>query len=90
MNTVSRLLRLLAIISLVWCLAPNAALGGSQADSIFGIEKFGEQPIRNFALKVNDELDAKKVNVAIIARSGRPRRFPSPRARDRWDRPSST
>ncbi len=52
-------------------LAPVYA--GASADSRFGVEKFGEAPIRELALKVNDELDARKVNVAILARSGRPR-----------------
>ncbi len=73
MNSVQRLLKVLPLLLLAWCVGPNPAQAGSSADSTFGIEKFGEQAIRDFALQVNDELDARKVNVAIVARSGRPR-----------------
>ncbi|QYM78821.1 DUF2145 domain-containing protein [Horticoccus luteus] len=51
----------------------NPVVAGGSAASKFGVEKFGDEAIRNFALKVNDELDARKVSVAIIARAGRPR-----------------
>lgn len=73
MKTVSHLVRWAGILSVAWCIAPNLAQAGSSADSTFGIEKFGEAAIRDFALEVNDELDLRKVNLAIIARSGRPR-----------------
>lgn len=43
------------------------------ADSKVGVERFGERAIRDLALEVNDVLDAKNVNVAIIARAGLPR-----------------
>ena len=48
-------------------------LWAGSADSKVGVDKYGDDAIRNFALRVNDELDTKKVNLAIIARSGRPR-----------------
>ncbi len=64
--------RSLALFALTICLLPQARAGGS-ADSRVGTEKFGEEAIRQFALKVNDELDHHHANVAIIARSGRPR-----------------
>ena len=49
-----------------------ASYAGS-ADQKVGVDRFGEVTIRDFALKLNDALDARKVNVAIIARTGRPR-----------------
>jgi hypothetical protein len=73
MNAVKRFLRLTAVLLLSWFSLPAPAHAGGSADSRVGVEKFGDQPIRDFALKVNDELDARKVNLAIIARSGRPR-----------------
>ena len=69
-RAISRTVSVWLITSFV-ALAPVQA--GSDGDSIVGVEKFGGPAIRDFALKVNDELDAKQVNVAIIARSGRPR-----------------
>lgn len=51
---------------------PDARAGGS-ADSTFGVEKFGEAMMRDLTLKLNDELDRHRVNVALIARAGRPR-----------------
>jgi len=53
-------------------LAPAARAGGS-ADDRFGVEKFGDEAVREFALKLNDELDRRQVNLAIVARTGRPR-----------------
>lgn len=48
------------------------AYAGSETSKV-GIEKYGENPIRDFALRVNDELDARRAHVAIVARCGRPR-----------------
>jgi hypothetical protein len=48
------------------------AHAGSEASKV-GVDKYGDRAIREFALKLNDQLDARKVNVAIIARAGRPR-----------------
>lgn len=56
----------------VGLVAPVHAGEGS-GDTRFGTEKFGAEPIRQFALKVNDELDRRRINLAILARSGRPR-----------------
>jgi hypothetical protein len=47
------------------------AHAGGSADCTFGVDRFGEPAIRELALRLNDELDARKVNVAIIARAGR-------------------
>lgn len=73
MNSLRKVLRLaLAIILSGTGLSPAARAGGS-ADDRFGVEKFGDEAIREFALKLNDELDRRQVNLAIVARSGRPR-----------------
>jgi hypothetical protein len=73
MKTVLRLFLLVSIWFGAGVLMLTPVYAGGSADSRVGVEKFGDQTIREFALKVNDALDAKKVNVAIIARSGRPR-----------------
>lgn len=67
------LLSLFALASVVALMTPAPVFAGSAAGSRAGAEKFGEATIRSFAEKVNATLDAKKVNLAIIARSGRPR-----------------
>ncbi|QYM78028.1 DUF2145 domain-containing protein [Horticoccus luteus] len=69
----TRLLPLFALTALATFVAPAPAFAGSAAGSRTGAEKFGDATIRQFAEKVNATLDAKKVNLAIIARSGRPR-----------------
>lgn len=73
MKTLFKLLRLpLLFAALLACLqVPVRA--GSSADEKVGVERFGEDRIRQFALTVNDELDRHQVNVGIIARAGRPR-----------------
>ncbi|MES2697107.1 MAG: DUF2145 domain-containing protein [Verrucomicrobiota bacterium] len=45
---------------------------GSEAAKV-GVDKYGDSAIRDFALRVNDQLDARKAHVAILARCGRPR-----------------
>ena len=54
-----------------WLAAP--AYAGGSADCTYGVDRYGEAAIRDLALRVNDALDARKVNVAIVARAGRPR-----------------
>lgn len=54
------------------CLLAPLAQAGSEAAKV-GVAKYGDQPIRDFALRVNDQLDSRRANVAIIARCGRPR-----------------
>ena len=61
----------IALFSLIVGL--TTAQAGSSANSKSGLEVYGETAIRAFSDKVNASLDAKGVNVAIIARSGRPR-----------------
>ena len=73
MNTLIRSLRSGALLAAAVMLAQGPAYAGSGAGSKVGVEKFGEDRIRDFALEVNDELDQRKVNLAIIARAGRPR-----------------
>ena len=46
------------------------AHAGGSAECTFGVDRYGPEAIRNFALMLNDELDARKVNVAIVARAG--------------------
>ena len=65
----------LGILSAVALLAvglfqPAARAGGSDECTV-GVERYGEEAIRNLALELNDALDARKVNVAIVARAGR-------------------
>lgn len=43
---------------------------GGSPDCTVGIDRYGAEAIRNFAERLNEKLDAKKVNVAIIARAG--------------------
>lgn len=50
-----------------------SALAASSSGSVAGVEKYGEAAIRDFTLRLNDELDARGVNVAIVARAGRSR-----------------
>ncbi len=69
-----RFLSLLAGTTLALCgLFATPAHAGSSADSKVGVEKFGDDAIRGFAMHLNQALDARKANVAILARSGRPR-----------------
>lgn len=46
------------------------AHAGGSGEGTSGVDRYGLEAIRNFALTLNDELDARKVNVAIVARSG--------------------
>ena len=73
MNAMRRTLRLACALFVGWFVTLPPVHAGGSADERFGIEKFGAEPIRQFALKVNDALDRRKVNLAIIARCGRPR-----------------
>lgn len=66
------LLRYALVVALFAMVRP-AVHAGSREDWKVGVELYGDEPIRQFALRVNDELDARQVNVGIIARSGRPR-----------------
>lgn len=62
-----------ALLVLVFAFVAPDTRAGSSENSAVGVEKFGDQAIREFALRINDELDQRKVNAAIIARAGRPR-----------------
>lgn len=62
----------IAISLALACLLAPLARAGSEATKV-GVDKYGDKPIRDFALRVNDQLDARRANVAIIARCGRPR-----------------
>jgi hypothetical protein len=62
-----------ALLCALLALALPKVQAGSSAEATVGVDRFGADAIREFALKVNDRLDEKKVNVAIIARAGRPR-----------------
>ncbi len=73
MKTFLRAARLAAVLLFGGFAVLAPAHAGASADSRFGVEKYGEAPIRELALRVNDELDARRANVAILARSGRPR-----------------
>lgn len=70
-TTFPALWRMLLLFVLVWTVP--AARAGSNAEDIVGVDRYGETAIRDLALRVNDELDIRKVNVAIVARAGRPR-----------------
>lgn len=68
MKSLRKLLRM-SIVLVV--LATTRVHAGGSADCTFGVDRFGEPAIRELALGLNDELDARKVNVAIVARAGR-------------------
>lgn len=65
--------KFLLTLAVCWFVGLPLANAGGSADERVGVEKFGDAAIRDFALRVNDELDRRKVNLAIIARCGRPR-----------------
>ena len=71
MKPIRTLLLLAVLPALFVCTTPAQA--GSSANAKSGLELYGEPAIRAFAEKVNATLDAKGVNVAIIARSGQSR-----------------
>lgn len=59
--------------AIVFALPAANLHAGSSANSKSGLEVFGEPAVRAFAEKVNATLYDKDANVAIVARSGRPR-----------------
>lgn len=69
----SRLLPLFVLVTIGLTLAQPVLQAGSSANAKTGLELYGDTAIRAFAEKLNATLDARGVNVAIIARSGRPR-----------------
>lgn len=73
MKPLFRSIRLPVVFVALFAIVFTPARAGSSADEKVGVEKYGEAAIRAFALKVNDELDQRKVSLAIIARAGRPR-----------------
>lgn len=73
MKALFKSLRFLSGILLVAVLISSPVKAGSNAEDKVGVDRFGEDTIRNFTLKLNDELDRHGVNVAIIARAGHPR-----------------
>jgi hypothetical protein len=64
--------RMIAVVVMGWLAFPPAYAGGS-ANCTFGVDRYGEAAIRDLAVRLNDALDARKVNLAIVARAGRPR-----------------
>lgn len=66
----------LARLLLALCLAllmPLGARAGSGGANLDGVAKYGEPAIRDFTLRLNDELDRRSVTVALLARAGRAR-----------------
>ena len=63
----------LVLGALAFVLPAIPVQAGSSANSKSGLEVYGEPAIRAFAAKVNATLYEKGADVAIIARSGRPR-----------------
>ena len=73
MNSLSTLFRRgLAIAVLLFVVVAPAHAGGS-ANCTYGVQRYGDAAIRDLALRLNDALDSRKVNLAIVARAGRPR-----------------
>ncbi len=70
-STSPALWRALLVFVLFWTLP--TAQAGSNSEEMVGVDRYGAAPIQELALRLNDELDARKVNVAIVARAGRPR-----------------
>ena len=60
------------LLALLLALPAAVHAGGSEASKV-GADKYGEERIRAFTLDLIDRLDRDRVNVALIARSGRPR-----------------
>lgn len=52
---------------------PPAARAGSGGTGTDGLAKYGAAAIRDFTLRLNDELDRRSVAVALLARAGRSR-----------------
>lgn len=73
MNTQRLTFRHFAILILLFVSLAVPAQAGGSADCTYGVDRYGADAIRRLALRLNDELDARKVNVAIVARAGRPR-----------------
>src|SRR4051812_17273968 len=62
-----------AMVALALVFAPATVQAGGSANCTFGVDRYGEPAIRDLAVRLNDALDARKVNLAIVARAGRPR-----------------
>jgi hypothetical protein len=60
------------LAALTLTFAPPTYAGGS-ANCTYGVDRYGEAAIRDIAERLNNELDARHVNLAIVARAGRPR-----------------
>ncbi len=73
MKTILHCQHVSALILVALGFLSGSAMAGGSAVSKCGSEKYGEASIRSFSQRINDRLDKEKVNVAIIARSGRPR-----------------
>ena len=73
MKLLAFLQRRAGVLLAAMLVAPLTAPAGMSADAQTGVDKFGAEAIRAFTLKLNDALDQRRVNVAIIARTGRPR-----------------
>lgn len=73
MTSIPKLLRVAIAVVTAWTIALPPVRAGGSADERVGLEKFGEAAVRELALRVNDALDLRKANVAIVARCGRPR-----------------
>lgn len=71
MNSLVRCFRLLVVVIGLGATCARPVRAGGSADCTFGVDRFGEPAIRELALRLNDELDSRKVNVAIVARAGR-------------------
>jgi hypothetical protein len=65
-------LRLILLAGLASLGSTPLHAGASAADRV-GVERYGDQRIRDLALRLNEQLDDRKVSVAILARAGRPR-----------------
>lgn len=66
-------LRVAGLLLALGLAGPVAVRGGGSEASKVGAEKYGDDRIRAFTLAIIDRLDRDRVNVALIARSGRPR-----------------
>ena len=73
MKKFPHIIRFVAVAVLLALNLQVRAHAASSSGSIAGVEKFGEAAIRDFTLRLNDELDRRGVNVAIVARAGRSR-----------------
>jgi hypothetical protein len=73
MKTMVTFWRRTALVVVIGWSAFAPVYAGGSANCTYGVERYGDAAIRDLAVRLNDALDSRKVNLAIVARAGRPR-----------------